>query len=71
MADFILKQLPCDLSNQAGLTLIGKYLKRIKLNALVDPRFPVRSGIYRLIERTAGQEGPADALARVCAGGLE
>jgi len=45
MADFILKQLPYDLSNQAGLALIGKYLKRINLNALVDPRFPVRSGI--------------------------
>ena len=34
MADFILKQLPYDLSNQAGLALIGKYLKRINLNAL-------------------------------------
>ena len=45
MADFILKQLPYDLSNQAGLALIGKYLKRINLNALVDPGFPVRSGI--------------------------
>lgn len=29
MTDFILKQLPYDLSGQAGLALIGKYLKRI------------------------------------------
>ena len=46
MTDFIIKQLPYDLSNQAGLALIGKYLKRINLNALVDPAFPVRSGIW-------------------------
>jgi hypothetical protein len=32
------------LSNQAGLALIGKYLKRINFNALVDPAFSVRSG---------------------------
>ena len=45
MTDFVIKQLPYDLSNQAGLALIGKYLKRINLNALVDPAFPVRSGV--------------------------
>ena len=45
MTDFILKQLPYDLSGQAGLALIGKYLKRINFNALVDPAYPVRSGI--------------------------
>jgi hypothetical protein len=45
MTNFILKQLPYDLSNQAGLALIGKYLKRINLNSLVDPAFPVRSGV--------------------------
>jgi hypothetical protein len=27
MTDFVIKQLPYDLSNQAGLALIGKYLK--------------------------------------------
>ncbi|MEN5182180.1 hypothetical protein ABE501_20765 [Comamonas testosteroni] len=37
-----IKQLPYDLSGQAGLALIGKYLKRINLNALVDPAFPVQ-----------------------------
>jgi hypothetical protein len=37
MTDFIIKPLPYDLSNQAGLALIGKYLKRINFNALVDP----------------------------------
>lgn len=45
MIDFILKQLPYDLSNHAGLALIGKYLKRININSLVDPAFSVRSGI--------------------------
>ena len=45
MTDFILKQLPYDLSNQAGLALIGKYLNRININSLVDPAFSVRSGI--------------------------
>ncbi len=43
MTDFILKQLPYDLSGQAGLALIGKYLKRINFNALVDPAYPVQS----------------------------
>jgi hypothetical protein len=45
MTDFIIKQLPYDLSNQVGLALIGKYLKRINFNGLVDPTFSVRSGI--------------------------
>ena len=45
MTDFIIKQLPYDLSHQAGLALIGKYLKRINFNGLVDPSFSVRSGI--------------------------
>lgn len=45
ITNFILKELPCDLSNQDGLALIGKYLKRINLSRLVDPAFPVRSGV--------------------------
>jgi len=45
MTEFIIKQLPYDLGNHAGLALIGKYLKRLNFNALVDPAFPVRSGI--------------------------
>jgi len=45
MTDFLIKQLPYDLSSHAGLALIGKYLKRINVNALIDPAFPVRSGI--------------------------
>jgi hypothetical protein len=45
MTDFIIKKLPDDLRCSAGLVLIGQYLKRIHLNALVDPAFPVRSGI--------------------------
>lgn len=45
MTDFIIKKLPYDLSSNAGLALVGQYLKRINLNALVDPAFPVRCGI--------------------------
>ena len=45
MSEFLIKQLPYDLSSQAGLALVGKYLAHINLNALVDPSFPVRSGL--------------------------
>ena len=45
MTDFLIKRLPYDLSSHAGLALIGQYLKRINVNALIDPAFPVRSGI--------------------------
>ena len=45
MTEFIIKKLPYDLSSHAGLAFVGKYLKRINLNALVDPAFPVRSGV--------------------------
>ena len=45
MTDFIIKKLLYDLSSHAGLALIGKYLKRININSLIDPAFPVRSGI--------------------------
>ena len=45
MTEFLIKKLPCDLTSTAGLALVGRYLKRINLNALVDPQFPVRAGI--------------------------
>ena len=45
ISDFIIKKLPYDLSSHAGLAFVGKYLKRIKLNSLVDSAFPVRSGV--------------------------
>ena len=45
MIDFVIKKLPYDLSSQAGLALVGKYLQSININALVDPKFPVRSGV--------------------------
>jgi len=45
MIDFIIKKLPYDLSSHAGLALIGKYLKRININSMIDPVFPVRSGV--------------------------
>ena len=43
--DFKVKQLPYELSSQGGLALIGRLFKRINLPALVDPKYPVRSGI--------------------------
>jgi hypothetical protein len=45
MTEFIIKKLPYDLSSHAGLAFIGKYLKRVNVNALIDPKFPVRSGV--------------------------
>ena len=45
MTDFVVKKLPYDLSSHAGLAFIGKYLKRVNVNALIDPNFPVRSGV--------------------------
>ena len=45
MTEFLIKKLPYDLTSTAGLALVGRYLKRINLNALVDPQFPVRAGI--------------------------
>ena len=45
MTDFIIKKLPDDLSSHAGLAFIGKYLKSIKINSLIDSAFPVRSGV--------------------------
>ena len=45
MTDFLIKKLHYDLSSHAGLALVGKYLAHINLNALVDPTFPVRSGV--------------------------
>lgn len=40
----MVKQLPHDLSGQAGLARISKYQKGINLNACVDPAFGGRAG---------------------------
>lgn len=45
MTDFVIKRLPYDLSSHAGLALVGKSLAHCNLNALIDPQFPVKSGI--------------------------
>lgn len=45
MTDFLIKKLPYNLSSNVGLALVDKYLKRININALVDPKFPVRGGV--------------------------
>ncbi len=53
MTDFIVKKLPYDLSSHAGLAFVGKYLKRININALIDPAFASRSGVTnsRIVKR--------------------
>jgi len=45
MTEFIIKKLTYDLSSHAGVAFVGKYLKRANVNALIDPKFPVRSGV--------------------------
>jgi hypothetical protein len=40
MTDFIVKKLPYDLNSHASLAFIGKYLKRINVNALIALGFP-------------------------------
>ena len=45
MTDFIIKKLPYDLTSNAGLAFIGKHLKRINLQSMIDTVFPVRSGV--------------------------
>jgi hypothetical protein len=45
MTDFIIKQLKYDLSSHAGLAFVGKYLARTNMAGLIDPAYPVRSGI--------------------------
>ncbi len=41
--DFVVKQLPYDLSSHGGLALVGRLFKRINLPALVDPKYPVQT----------------------------
>lgn len=36
MTDFIIKKLKYDLSSNAGLTLVGQFLKRTESNKRVD-----------------------------------
>jgi hypothetical protein len=44
MTDFIIKKLPHDLTSNAGLALVGHYMKRLGISARVDRRFPVGIG---------------------------
>lgn len=43
--EFVVKKLPYDLSSHAGLALVGRLFKRINIPAMIDPQYPVRSGI--------------------------
>ena len=44
MTDFIIKKLPYDLTSNAGLALVGQYMKRLGFSAGVDHKFPVGVG---------------------------
>ena len=44
MTDFIIKKLPYDLTSNAGLALVGQYIKRLGIQARVDHQFPVGVG---------------------------
>jgi len=42
MTDFQIKRLPYNLTSQAGLSLVGQYLKRYaQIDQVIDPRFPI------------------------------
>ena len=45
MLHFTIEKLPYDLSFHAGQAFIGKYRKRVNVNSLIDPAFPVRAGV--------------------------
>ena len=44
MTVFIIKKLPFDLTSDAGLALVGQYMKRLGISAGVDSKFPVGIG---------------------------
>ena len=44
MTDFIIKKLPYDLTSNAGLALVGQYIKRLDIGARIDRKFPVGVG---------------------------
>jgi hypothetical protein len=44
MTDFIIKKLPYELTSNAGLALVGQYIKRLGIDARVDRQFPVGVG---------------------------
>ena len=44
MTDFYIKKLPYNLTSNAGLALVGQYMKRLGISAGVDRKFPVGVG---------------------------
>ncbi len=44
MTDFIIKKLPYELTSNAGLALVGQYVKRLGVSSLIDRKFPVGVG---------------------------
>ncbi len=41
MTDFIIKKLPYELTSNAGLALVGQYLKRLEINQRIDTKYPL------------------------------
>ena len=39
-----IKKLPYDLTSNAGLALVGQYMKRLETSSRVDRQFPVGIG---------------------------
>jgi hypothetical protein len=44
MTDFIIKRLPYNLTSNAGLAVVGQYIKRMGISKSVDAKFPVGIG---------------------------
>jgi hypothetical protein len=44
VSDFMIKKLPCDLTSNAGLALVGQYVKRLGISGRVDAKFAVGVG---------------------------
>jgi hypothetical protein len=47
MTEFFQK-LPYDLVTHAGMAFVGKYLTRLNVNSLIDPKLPVLSSQINL-----------------------
>ena len=44
MTDFIIKKLPYDLTSNAGLALVGQYIKSLEISKPFDRQFPIGKG---------------------------
>jgi hypothetical protein len=44
VSDFMIKKPPCDLTSNAGLALVGQYVKRLGISGRADAKFAVGVG---------------------------